>query len=81
MTGALLQLQMVGEEGFEPSTFWSRTRRSTKLSHSPMSKIPTVNHLPTSSLTLFVNHGEVLSEAAGRVEGLSHSPIGLAYCY
>jgi hypothetical protein len=26
---------MVGERGFEPPTPWSRTRRSTRLSHSP----------------------------------------------
>ena len=27
---------MVGERGFEPPTPWSRTRCSTRLSHSPM---------------------------------------------
>ena len=26
---------MVGMTGFEPATSWSRTRRSTKLSHIP----------------------------------------------
>src|SRR5713226_6014255 len=29
------QLDMVGERGFEPPTPWSRTRCSTRLSHSP----------------------------------------------
>src|SRR5271166_824098 len=29
------QLNMVGERGFEPPTPWSRTRCSTRLSHSP----------------------------------------------
>ena len=29
-------LQMVGETGFEPATPWSRTKCSTRLSHSPM---------------------------------------------
>ena len=29
---------MVGAEGFEPSTSWSRTRRSTRLSHAPNRK-------------------------------------------
>ncbi len=28
-------LSLVGETGFEPATPWSRTRCSTKLSHSP----------------------------------------------
>ena len=32
---------MVGETGFEPATPWSRTKCSTRLSHSPMS-----NRLP-----------------------------------
>src|ERR1035438_6311418 len=34
----LLELlrDLVGAEGFEPSTSWSRTRRSTRLSHAPM---------------------------------------------
>ena len=27
--------KMVGERGFEPPTPWSRTRCSTRLSHSP----------------------------------------------
>ncbi len=30
-----LILKMVGERGFEPPTPWSRTRCSTRLSHSP----------------------------------------------
>jgi Phage integrase family len=30
-----LQTRMVGERGFEPPTPWSRTRCSTRLSHSP----------------------------------------------
>ncbi len=29
------QLELVGERGFEPPTPWSRTRCSTRLSHSP----------------------------------------------
>ena len=29
---------MVGERGFEPPTPWSRTRGSTRLSHSPTSE-------------------------------------------
>ncbi len=28
--------KMVGKTGFEPATSWSRTKRSTKLSHFPM---------------------------------------------
>ena len=28
--------RLVGAEGFEPSTSWSRTRRSTRLSHAPI---------------------------------------------
>src|SRR5579863_2397042 len=34
---------LVGAEGFEPSTSWSRTRRSTRLSHAPnIASIPSV---------------------------------------
>ncbi len=32
--------EMVGETGFEPATPWSRTKCSTRLSHSPMSDRP-----------------------------------------
>ena len=28
-------MEMVGKAGFEPTTSWSRTKRSTKLSHFP----------------------------------------------
>jgi hypothetical protein len=31
---------LVGERGFEPPTPWSRTRCSTRLSHSPTKAIP-----------------------------------------
>ena len=31
----VIRLKMVGERGFEPPTPWSRTRCSTRLSHSP----------------------------------------------
>jgi hypothetical protein len=34
----LAGLDMVGERGFEPPTPWSRTRCSTRLSHSPTSR-------------------------------------------
>ena len=27
--------QVVGAEGFEPSTFWSRTKRATRLRYTP----------------------------------------------
>ena len=33
---------MVGETGFEPATPWSRTKCSTRLSHSPMCNALTV---------------------------------------
>src|ERR1700709_1237173 len=36
--------KMVGARGFEPPASWSRTRRSTKLSHAPTNSL---------SLTLF----------------------------
>jgi hypothetical protein len=32
-------LKMVGERGFEPPTPWSRTRCSTRLSHSPIDRL------------------------------------------
>ena len=34
--GCKLLILMVGERGFEPPTPWSRTRCSTRLSHSPI---------------------------------------------
>ncbi len=30
---------LVGVRGFEPPASWSRTKRSTKLSHTPLSKV------------------------------------------
>ena len=36
-------LQVVGETGFEPATPWSRTKCSTRLSHSPMTTAHLVN--------------------------------------
>jgi hypothetical protein len=35
---------MVGERGFEPPTPWSRTRCSTRLSHSPNSLVDGTHH-------------------------------------
>src|SRR5437763_7989539 len=31
----MIQVRLVGERGFQPPTPWSRTRCSTRLSHSP----------------------------------------------
>ena len=30
---------MVGAEGFEPSTFWSRTKRATRLRYAPVENL------------------------------------------
>src|SRR6185312_9423181 len=39
MAGFLLEsLKMVGAIGFEPTTSWSQTRRSTRLSYTPTKK-------------------------------------------
>ena len=43
--GRMRRADMVGAAGFEPATFWSRTRRSTKLSHAPRSNHPSSNPL------------------------------------
>jgi hypothetical protein len=32
----LQKVEMVGASGFEPPASWSRTRRSTRLSHAPI---------------------------------------------
>ena len=32
-----MTLRMVGATGFEPATFWSRTKRATKLRYAPRS--------------------------------------------
>ena len=45
------QLDMVGERGFEPPTPWSRTRCSTRLSHSPTEvSIPILLHVTSNVL-------------------------------
>jgi len=36
----LAAFELVGETGFEPATPWSRTRCSTRLSHSPKKSLP-----------------------------------------
>ena len=36
-----LSSEMVGERGFEPLTFWSRTKRATRLRYSPARKVET----------------------------------------
>ena len=36
---SISNLRMVGERGFEPPTPWSRTRCSTRLSHSPIDRL------------------------------------------
>src|SRR3989442_314353 len=40
----LAREEMVGAVGFEPTTFWSQTRRATKLRYAPM----TVAEYPTT---------------------------------
>src|SRR5215510_12668518 len=42
---------MVGERGFEPPTPWSRTRCSTRLSHSPMKKAARLAACDTADYT------------------------------
>ncbi len=38
--------KVVQEKGFEPSTFWPQTRRSTKLSYSYLSLFAIYNSIP-----------------------------------
>src|SRR5271169_1121542 len=42
--------RLVGERGFEPPTPWSRTRCSTRLSHSPTERGRQPGRLPTHTL-------------------------------
>jgi hypothetical protein len=35
VSNAIRTLAMVGATGFEPATFWSRTKRATKLRYAP----------------------------------------------
>src|SRR4051812_42979922 len=47
---------MVGASGFEPPASWSRTRRSTRLSHAPINKQFNRLHPPAQATTIsFVN--------------------------
>ena len=46
----LLQSEGIGLVGFEPTASWSRTRRSTKLSHSPFYRICPANAVLTSRI-------------------------------
>ena len=41
---------MVGAEGFEPSAFWSRTKRATRLRYAPKRKSPYSIHFFDSSV-------------------------------
>ena len=61
---------MVGERGFEPPTPWSRTRCSTRLSHSP-----TLNfHLQTRDVQRTASRSARLK----KVSGLPAAPCGAA---
>ena len=51
---------MVGERGFEPPTPWSRTRCSTRLSHSPTCLQPA----PQLGTVRRATHGRELSNSA-----------------
>jgi hypothetical protein len=39
---------MVGVTGFEPAASWSRTKRSTNLSHTPICSVPTFHKAGTA---------------------------------
>ena len=45
-------LEMVGERGFEPLTFWSRTKRATRLRYSPEEKKTNAPHQCRSPVVL-----------------------------
>src|SRR5271165_1643955 len=60
--------QMVGERGFEPPTPWSRTRCSTRLSHSPTT--PTFSSIwPLARLGWSLSTPSVYHPAAGLPAG------------
>src|SRR5271165_7131084 len=62
------QLDMVGERGFEPPTPWSRTRCSTRLSHSPTT--PTFSSIwPLARLGWSLSTPSVYHPAAGLPAG------------
>lgn len=47
--------ELVGARGFEPPASWSRTRRSTRLSHAPNTDTSLVVHTPMMQL-LVLSH-------------------------
>ena len=55
--------KLVGETGFEPATPWSRTRCSTRLSHSPTPKAGTA---ATAALAIITNRDSRPPQAAAR---------------
>jgi hypothetical protein len=57
--------QLVGETGFEPATPWSRTRCSTRLSHSPTSRRCYSGSLLRGAAWVHQRRGAVNSEKAG----------------
>ena len=66
---------MVGERGFEPPTPWSRTRCSTRLSHSPTCcvdaklRVPPAAFVPLIRSNKFSRSVAALRERAGRSYG------------
>ena len=64
----------LGAAGFEPATYWSRTSRSTKLSHAPTSA-----HSRQQIRLTAIIPARRSPEQAQRVEGLSHAPIKLNF--
>src|SRR5262245_29007456 len=62
----LRPLQRVGETGFEPATPWSRTKCSTRLSHSPRpTPPPSRDALRNGSTPQGSTFGEVRDDRAG----------------
>src|SRR5256885_5940297 len=54
-------LELVGERGFEPPTPWSRTRCSTRLSHSPTLPLRHAGRMATETTSkLYISYLRVL---------------------
>jgi hypothetical protein len=57
---------MVGAEGFEPSTFWSRTKRATSLRYAPIKMMSMTNELYTLQ-----EQGDGVKGKVGKAENAS----------
>src|SRR6266702_1619835 len=78
MSPGWTQKRLVGERGFEPATPWSRTKCSTRLSHSPMRSAGWIYRAPLAGASL-LHLAHRLRDGAGNdlIAGRGHEDVVL----